>query len=279
MGKSKRFALSDSLAHAAQWQAACTSRTAPHGTVIQPSSRGIHRCTIHAMIIAIIAHKRALDPNEGQRSYFARASGTARFAYHGALAEWNQQYLAGEEPSTASVRRKLNSIKDEQFPWMREVTKNAPQQAITNLGGASCSDRHIRNDALHKLTTDPVKRFDTIGIEDLNVRGMVASRHLARAVADVGMSEFGRRLTDKAALHGTRIVMADRWFPSSKKCSHCGHLHADLRLSDREWRCEACGVIHHRDRNSAINLKNFAASLCGDTAEFRAVTACGEDGR
>jgi putative transposase len=130
---------------------------------------------------------------------------------------------------------------------------------------------NIRNDALHKLTTDLVKRFDTIGIEDLNVRGMMANRHLARALADVGMSEFGRQLTYKATMRGTRIVMADRWFPSSKKCSNCGHLHADLTLSDREWRCEACGVIHHRDRNSAINLENFAAGLCGDTAEFQAV--------
>jgi putative transposase len=106
----------------------------------------------------------------------------------------------------------------------------------------------------------------------------MANRHLARAIADVGMSEFRRQLIYKATMHGTRIVMADRWFPSSKRCSNCGHLHADLTLSDREWRCEACGVIHHRHRNSAINLKNFAAGLCGDTVEFEAVTACGEGG-
>src|ERR1700751_4529698 len=84
----------------------------------------------------LIAHKTALDPGEAQQSYFARASGTARFAYNWALAEWNRQYLAGEKPSEASLRRKLNSLKDEQFPWMREVTKNAPQQAIKNLGAA-----------------------------------------------------------------------------------------------------------------------------------------------
>jgi putative transposase len=72
----------------------------------------------------IIAHKIAFDPNAAQESYFARACGTARFAYNWALAEWKRQYLAGEKPSEASLRRKLNSLKDEQFPWMREVTKN-----------------------------------------------------------------------------------------------------------------------------------------------------------
>src|ERR1700736_413159 len=92
---------------------------------------------------------------------------------------------------------------------------------------------------------------------------------LARAVADVGMSEFGRQLTYKAAMTGASIVVADRWFPSSKTCSDCGYVHAGLTLSDREWVCEECGVIHDRDRNAAINLMKFAASS--------AVTVCGEE--
>ena len=84
----------------------------------------------------ITAHKIVLDPNPAQENYFARACGTARFAYNWALAECNRQYKAGERPSEASLRRKLNSLKDDEFPWMREVTKNAPQQAIKNLGTA-----------------------------------------------------------------------------------------------------------------------------------------------
>jgi len=84
----------------------------------------------------ITAHKIVLDPNPAQENYFARACGTARFAYNWALAEWNRQYKAGERPSEASLRRKLNSLKDDEFPWMWEVTKNAPQQAIKNLGAA-----------------------------------------------------------------------------------------------------------------------------------------------
>jgi putative transposase len=80
----------------------------------------------------IIAHK--IDPNAAQGSYFA--CGTARFAYNRALAEWKRQYRAGEKPFQGSLRRRLNSIKDEQFPWMRKVTKNAAQKAIKNLGVA-----------------------------------------------------------------------------------------------------------------------------------------------
>ena len=141
---------------------------------------------------------------------------------------------------------------------------------------------NIRVDALHKLTADLVRRFDVIGIEDLNVRGLMANRHLARAVADVGMWEFGRQLTYKSAMYGARIVVADRWFPSSKRCSACGHVQADLTLADREWSCEACGAIHNRGRNSAINLRLVAESSLAAASlseqSGSSVTACGENG-
>ena len=84
----------------------------------------------------ILAHKIALDPNEAQRSYFSQAAGTARFAWNWALAEWQRQYKAGEKPNEVALRRQLNAVKREQFPWMLEVSKTAPQQAIKNLGGA-----------------------------------------------------------------------------------------------------------------------------------------------
>jgi len=84
----------------------------------------------------LLAHKIALDPNAAQRLYFARAAGTARFAYNWALKEWRRQYQAGGKPSDASLRRELNSIKRERFPWMFDVTKTAPQEAIIDLGMA-----------------------------------------------------------------------------------------------------------------------------------------------
>ena len=90
----------------------------------------------------LIAHKIALDLNNVQATYMARAAGTARFAYNWALAEWQRQYAAHRadpslpRPSQAALRRQLNAIKAEQFPWMLEVTKNAPQMAIVQLGKA-----------------------------------------------------------------------------------------------------------------------------------------------
>lgn len=84
----------------------------------------------------MVAHKIALDPNNKQRSYFARASGAARFAYNWALGEWKRQYRAGGKPSEVSLRRQLNGLKREQYPWMFDVTKCAVQEAIIDLGTA-----------------------------------------------------------------------------------------------------------------------------------------------
>src|SRR5215469_11940013 len=100
----------------------------------EPGSKSARRSTGGRMITA---HKIVLDPNPAQENDFARACGTARFAYNWALAEWNRQYEAGERPSEAALRRQLNSLKDDAFPWMREVTKNAPQQAIKTSGPRS----------------------------------------------------------------------------------------------------------------------------------------------
>ena len=367
----------------------------------------------------ILAHKIALDPNDAQATYFTRACGTARFAYNWALGEWRRQYKEGGKPSEAALRRQLNEVKREQFPWMLEVTKVAPQQAIKNLGAAfkrffagqgkypqfkkkgvhdsfradngpgtfelkdrriklpvigwvrlreplrfagrpvsatvsRVADRwfvsiqvetepksvpenqgkavgvdlgvkalatmsdggvfegpkalryylaklkrlsrslsrkvkgsanrrkakamlarlharisNIRKDALHKLTTDLARRFQVIGIEDLNVRGMMANEKLARSIADMGFHEFRRQLDYKVKMHGGIVIAAPRFYPSSKTCSACGHVVPTLPLSVREWTCPACGVDHDRDHNAAVNLERLAVSST--------VTACGEE--
>ena len=374
----------------------------------------------------LIAHTIARDPTNVQATYLARAAGTARFAYNGALAEWQRQSDAWQadnrlpQPSQAARRRPLNAIQREQFPWMLDVTKNAPQMAIMQWGQAfqnffagrarypqfrkkgvhdrftltndpfdidgarmriphlgwvrmretlrltgqilsatvarvadrwfvsiaidtrddshrpqaenqgavgvdwgvralatlstgetiagpkphkallnrlrrlsrSLSRKHkgsanrrkaraklatlhariaaIRSDALHQLTTDLTRRFHTIGIEDLNVRGMVKNRHWARSLADRGFFEFRRQLESKAAMRGGQVVVADRFDASSKTCSVCRHKLDVLPLSVREWTCPACGVIHARDVHAAGNLKTRAVS---STA-----SACGEEG-
>lgn len=364
----------------------------------------------------IIAHKIALDLNNKQATYCAKAAGVARFAYNWALATWNTQYQAWQadntnpKPTETALRRQLNAIKREQFPWMLEVTKNAPQMAIINLGkafknflakrakyptfkkkgrhdrftltndqisieesriripilgwvrmreslrfngkilsatvsrradrwfvslsvdtqdqtplpkaenqgtvgvdlgvkalatlsngevftgpkplkrlltrlkrlsralsrkikGSNNRDRArgklarlhariaaIRVDSLHQLTTRITRRFHTISIEDLNVKGMIQNRKLSSAINDMGFFEFRRQLEYKAQRRGGLVKIVDRWYPSSKTCSVCGYILESLPLSVREWQCPQCGTPHDRDRNAAINLANYAVS-------------------
>jgi putative transposase len=353
-------------------------------------------------------HKIALDPTPDQAVYFARASGVARFSWNWALAEWQRQYdewreyRCGPRPSEAALRRQLNEVKAEQFPWMLEVSKTAPQQAIKNVGTAfknffegrarypkfkkkgkshdsfradngptkerpmavqvdgkrvklpvigwvkmreqlrftghiksavvsRTADRwfvslsvevdfvppvrenqtpggvdlgvktlatlsdgttrtkiegpkalrknlkrlrrlsrahsrkvkksanrrksaarlarlhariaNIRKDATHKATTEIVRKFAVIGIEDLNVRGMLKNSRLSRCVADVGLFEFRRALEYKAPMHASRIVLAGRWYASTKTCFVCQMVNAKVVLGMDQWSCDGCGVI------------------------------------
>jgi putative transposase len=132
----------------------------------------------------------------------------------------------------------------------------------------------IRSDAMHKLTTDLTRRFHTIAIENLNVRGMMQNRHLARSIADMGFFEFRRQLEYKAAMRGGQVAVADRFFASSKTCSACGHTLETLPLSVRQWPCPSCGVVHDRDVNAAKNLERLALT----TASSAGSHACGEEG-
>jgi putative transposase len=118
----------------------------------------------------------------------------------------------------------------------------------------------IRADSLHKATTRLARDYETIVCEDLNVAGMVHNRRLARAVADQGFGQARRMLAYKTAWNGGHVMIADRWYPSSKTCSGCGAVKAKLALSDRIYRCGHCGLILGRDVNAAVNLLHLAAS-------------------
>jgi putative transposase len=365
------------------------------------------------------AHKIRLYPNNKQATYFSKACGVARFAYNWGLAQWKCRYEAGEKVNEGILRKALNAIKQEQFPWMLEVTKCAPQLAIkndlnnafrnffrglkqgrqvgypkfhkkgvhdsfslsndqfqmnekfvkiphlglvrlaenmrfegkiigatisrtadkwfiaiqveipdmenpvrksqaigvdlgvkslavlsdgTNIVGSKASRKYedqlkrlnqslsrkvgarkgetksnnfkkekirlsrlyakmanLRNDETHKLTTMLVKNNTLIGIEDLNVKGMMHNHHLARSVADMSFFEFRRQLEYKAKAKGSLIVVANKWFPSSKTCSACGAIKTkdEFTLSTRIYKCE-CGFSCDRDVNAAINLRNYA---------------------
>ncbi|MFF0001206.1 RNA-guided endonuclease InsQ/TnpB family protein [Streptomyces avermitilis] len=127
---------------------------------------------------------------------------------------------------------------------------------------ARITDR--RRDGLHKLTTRLVRENQTLVIEDLSVRNMVKNHRLARAISDASWAEFRSLLEYKAAWYGRDVVVVDRFFPSSKLCSHCGTLQGKMALNVRTWTCD-CGTVHDRDVNAAKNLlaAGLAVTVCG----------------
>ncbi|MBO7173338.1 MAG: transposase [Burkholderiaceae bacterium] len=370
------------------------------------------------------AHRIELIPNNKQRTYFARACGCARKAYNWALDEWQRLYALykkdpenNSRPNEMLLRRRFNAIKRIEFPYMLEVTKCAPQQAIRNLGKAYvnhwrdpkrfafptykkkyCNDsfyvsndqfevkglhiripklgwvrmreslrfdpakimsatitreadrwfvslscelpvishkrpaenqgvvgvdlgvrelavcsngyripgpkayvehlkklkrlqrslsrrekgskryqkrrveiaklhhriRNLRLESLHQLTSYLTGHFHTIGIENLNVSGMLKNHRLAMRIADMGFYEFRRQLTYKAQARGCEVVIINRYYPSSRLCRHCGQKNEALTLSDRSWTCPHCGAfIGDRDFNAALNIRDVAASYAG----------------
>lgn len=128
----------------------------------------------------------------------------------------------------------------------------------------------VRADALHKVTSELAARYQTIVIEDLNVTGMLANRGLARAVADQGFGQARRMLGYKTERSGGMLMVADRWYPSSKTCSACGWRKPSLTLAERVFSCDVCGLVMDRDANAARNLLALAAS------GTERLNACGE---
>nr|WP_256335116.1 transposase [Lentzea albidocapillata] len=127
---------------------------------------------------------------------------------------------------------------------------------------ARIADR--RTDFLHKITTRLVRDTQTLVIEDLAVSNMVGNHRLARAISDAGWRQFRQQLQYKASWYGRDVIVADRWFPSSKLCSVCGALAAAMPLRVRMWTC-GCGATHDRDVNAARNIlaAGLEASVCG----------------
>lgn len=367
------------------------------------------------------AHVIKLNPTVKQEVFFRRSCGVARFSYNWALVKWQELYEAGEKPSAYSIIKLQNSIKKDQFPWMLEVGKCAPQYAIHNLEAAykrmwkklgkypkfkkkgvkdsfvTCENKEqfkqkdkkiwiarlgwvkcyedlrfegkinnvvikrvadmwfavvnvdvsvnpavcenqatvgvdlgiktmitlsdgvtfdspkalksnlkaikrmqrslsrkqkgssngkkqqaklarkhykvscIRKSAIHRATSYIIGHYGKVVVETLNIESMLKNHNLAQVISDVSFGEIIRQLEYKARWSGVEIVKADRWFPSSKLCSCCGHKKEKLSLSERTYNCEECGLSMDRDLNAAINLANYSP-----TEKSSGCEACGE---
>jgi putative transposase len=168
------------------------------------------------------------------------------------------------------LQRKARNLARYQRAMARKQRgSNNRKRARAKAARAHRKVRAARQDFLHKTSTRLVRDHSTIMIEDLRVAGMTRNRSLARAISDCGWREFRRMLAYKTERHGRHLVVVDRWYPSSKTCSACGHLLAELNLGTRTWACPGCGTRHDRDHNAAKNI--LAAGL--------AVSACGADVR
>ena len=159
----------------------------------------------------------------------------------------NQRYLKHLEKQLARAQRKLSrKPKGSNRREKQRIRVALIQERIANQ----------RLDYIHKVTTELVRNYDVICIEDLNVKGMMANHHLAKAIADASFGEVSRQLQYKAAWYGKNVILVGRFYPSSQLCHCCGYRNPAIKdLGIREWVCPNCGAQHDRDINAAINIK------------------------
>ena len=178
-------------------------------------------------------------------------------------AEPNPRHLGG---ALRKVRRLSRAMSRRQGPYdpaarRRQEPSKRWQRAADALGKAHGRVADLRRDSTHKLTTHLSREYGTIVVEDLHVAGMLRNRRLARAIADAGWAEIRRQLAYKSEWNGGRLIVADRWFASSKTCSGCGTVKAKLLLSERTYVCSKCGLVSDRDENAALNLAEYGRQV------------------
>lgn len=158
----------------------------------------------------------------------------------------NHKFLSKSTRKLARLQRQLS-----------RKTKGSKRREKARIKVARLHE-HIQNqrcDTLHKLSTQPVRDYDIIAIEDLTPKNMVKNHRLAKSISDASWGEFRRQLEYKSKWHGKQVVTIDRFYPSSQLCSSCGAQWPGAKdLAVREWTCPACGAVHDRDVNAAKNI-------------------------
>lgn len=156
------------------------------------------------------------------------------------------------EPNLAKEQKRLSRKKEGSKRYERQRVKVAKLHAKA---------KHQRRDFLHKLSSYLVKNYDLIGIEDLDISALKKALKFGKSVSDNGWGMFVQMLKYKSEREGKYLIKIDRWFPSSKTCCKCGHVHKELSLSDRTYICPKCGHVMERDKQAAINILNEAVRI------------------
>ncbi len=160
----------------------------------------------------------------------------------------------------------------------KQTGSNNRRKAVQRLAKLHWRIKNLRRDTLHKMTTSLAKNHSQIVIEDLHVKGLQKNRNLARAIADVGWGEFRQQLEYKTQLYGSKLIIAPRFYPSSKKCSNiqCNHVKSEFSLSAQVYECENCGLKVNRDLNAACNLVQIVYNPSVARSSLETLNACGE---
>ena len=182
----------------------------------------------------------------------------------------NQKLLRSELRKLRRLNRELSRRQEGSGRWNRAKRKLARfHRQIANR----------RLDYQHKMTTEIAKTYRIVGVEDLNVAGMLRNHRMALSIADAGFGEIKRQLQYKAEWYGGELVEVDRFFPSSRLCSACGAIKDDLTLNDRVFICE-CGYVVDRDLNAALNIERQALNIIRGRSGFTdSLNAQGQDVR
>ncbi|MBT8763064.1 transposase [Desulfohalobiaceae bacterium Ax17] len=167
-------------------------------------------------------------------------------AYSDGKKEYNPRYLIKSERRLKRANRQLARKKKHSSNWFK---------AVSRLQRLHAKVANQRLDFLHKLSSAITKRYDVICVESLGIKNMVKNKYLSRSISDAGWGEFLRQLKYKSEWKGKHYVEIEEYFPSSKACHVCGYVLDKLSLSQRTWTCPACGTVHDRDTNAAINIE------------------------
>ena len=175
-----------------------------------------------------------------------------------------------------SLSRKIEAAKEIKAKQLdqsndQRLPSNNQKKSSLKLSKLHAHIVNLRVDFTHKLTTRLCRENQAIVIEDLNVAGMLKNERLARSISDVGFGTIRRQLEYKAIRYHTQIIVADRWYASTKLCSKCDYKNESLQLSDRYWTCPNCKAFHDRDINAAMNLKRLATQAALPVASYLAM--------